>query len=221
MKHPLKLILFLCWAAVLGIAGFAFTKSGMSISDFHEMMKRFIQGFGLWGPVIYIAMYSFRSLVLFPASLLTAVAGLLFGPLIGILSTMIGENISANISFLVGRYFGSGLIRRVGTNSRWAPIMECRIRENGFLSVLTMRLIYLPFDLVGYGSGACGIQQRDFALATAIGTIPGLVTFVYLGSAIAEPKYFVLVVLFLMLGWALSKYIRTRTSQFQFKPMNS
>ena len=47
------------------------------------------------------------------------------------------------------------------------------------------------------------------------------ITFVYLGSAIVEPKYFVLVILFLILGWALSKYFHTRTSQFQFKPTNS
>jgi uncharacterized membrane protein YdjX (TVP38/TMEM64 family) len=62
-----------------------------------------------------------------------------------------------------------------------------------------------------YGSGACEIKHRDFALATAIGTIPGLVTFVYLGSAITEPKYFMLVILFLIIGWALSKFFRTKT----------
>lgn len=212
MKITIKLILFIAWATILGVTSIALFKHGISINDVYKGVKGFIQDFGMWGPIIYIAIYSFRSLLLFPASLLTALAGLLFGPLIGILSTLIGENISANISFVVGRYFGNGFLKRLGGNKKWLPLLECRIKENGFLSVLTMRLIYLPFDLVGYGSGACGIQQRDFALATAIGTIPGLVTFVYLGSAIAEPKYFAMVGLFAVLGWVLSRYFRTRTS---------
>jgi len=63
--------------------------------------KSFIEDSGVWGPIIYIMIYSFRSLVFFPASLLTAMAGLLFGPLIGIFSSVVGENISANISFML------------------------------------------------------------------------------------------------------------------------
>ncbi len=216
-----KLILFLCWMAIFIVLGLVFYKQGITLSDLHMATKSFIEDSGMWGPIIYIMIYSFRSLVFFPASLLTAMAGLLFGPLIGIFSTVIGENISANISFMVGRYFGHGVLKRLGTNIKWIPLMECQIRENGFISVLTMRLIYLPFDLVGYGSGACEIKHKDFALATAIGTIPGLVTFVYLGSAITEPKYFMLVIPFLIIGWALSKFFRTKNAIFNFKPVNS
>jgi uncharacterized membrane protein YdjX (TVP38/TMEM64 family) len=221
MKHSLKLVLFLAWATIFGTAGFVLLKHGITLSDLHVAIKNLIDDVGVWGPAIYIMIYSFRSLVFFPASVLTAIGGLLFGPLIGILSTMIGENISANISFVVGRYFGIGILKDLGTNRRWLPLMECRIKDNGFLYVLTMRLVYLPFDLVGYGSGACGITQRDFALATAIGTIPGLVTFVYIGSAFTEPKYLALVILLLIVGWALSKYFRTKTSPLNLKPVNS
>ena len=213
MKISIKLILLVCWTFGLGIAGIALFKFGISLNDLHEGFKNIILDFGIWGPIIYIFIYSFRSIIFFPASLLTALAGLMFGPLIAILSTVVGENISANISFVIGRYFGSGILKRIGSNNRLRPLMECQIRENGFLSVLTMRLIYLPFDLVGYGSGACGIKQKDFALATVIGTLPGLVTFVFLGSAVTDPRYFVLVVLFLIFGWAMAKFLRKRTPQ--------
>ncbi len=63
------------------------------------------------------------------------------------------------------------------TKKCFVPRLTCKIQENGFLTVLIMRLTFLPFDLVGYSSGMCNIKQRDFALATVIGTIPGLLTF--------------------------------------------
>jgi uncharacterized membrane protein YdjX (TVP38/TMEM64 family) len=143
--------------------------------------------------------YSFRSLILFPASLLTAISGLLFGPWHGILFTIIGENISGNISFVVGRYFGSGLMKHLGSKIKIIRSLECNFRKSGFLTVLTMRLMYMPFDLVGYMSGVCKIRQRDFALGTFIGTIPACIFFscpwmglieVFEGKGAARQCYF-------------------------------
>lgn len=78
------------------------------------------------------------------------------------------------------------------------------------MSVLTMRLMYLPFDLVGYSSGMCGLRQKDLALATFLGTIPGLATFVLLGSAIMDIKNVIFALAFFVLGLTLSKYIKSR-----------
>lgn len=66
-------------------------------------------------------------------------------------------------------------------------LMECKFRKNGFPAVLIMRLIYMPFDLVGYISGACNLRMRGFALGTFIGIFSGIVTFVFFGSAFPDP----------------------------------
>jgi uncharacterized membrane protein YdjX (TVP38/TMEM64 family) len=155
-------------------------------------------------------MYSFRSLIFFPGSLLAATSGLIFGPLYGILYTLIGENISANVSFLVGRYFGSSLMKHIGSKSKLIPYLECGFRETGFLTVLTMRLIYLPFDLVGYVSGLADIRQRDFALGTLIGTIPGLIVFVLLGSGLTDYRHLILAGIIFVAGWAFSRWLKKR-----------
>ena len=47
-----------------------------------------------------------------------------------------------------------------------------------------MRLLFLPFDLVNYGCGALGVQRRPFLLATALGSLPGTVSFVLLGASL-------------------------------------
>jgi uncharacterized membrane protein YdjX (TVP38/TMEM64 family) len=173
-----------------------------------ETLQRFIHQSGAWGPLIYVTVYAFRSLIFFPASILTITAGILFGPWLGILLTIIGENISANISFVVGRYFTADLLKYFSTNKRFVPRLTCKIQENGFLTVLIMRLTFLPFDLVGYSSGMCGIKQRDFALATVIGTIPGLLTFVFLGGSFLDFRYLFLAAVFLASGLAVSFWLK-------------
>jgi uncharacterized membrane protein YdjX (TVP38/TMEM64 family) len=183
-------------------------RSGISLSEVVVTTQQLIKKYGMWGPALYIVLYSFRSLIFFPASLLTGISGLIFGPWYGLLFTIIGENISGNISFVVGRYFGSDAMKRFFSKYKVAPSLECKLRENGFLAVLSMRLMYLPFDLVGYMSGVCNIPHRHFALGTFIGTIPGLMSFVLLGSAIANPRNLFLALPFFIFGWTLSKWIK-------------
>lgn len=133
---------------------------------------------------------------------------MVFGPWFGILFTLIGENISANISFLIGRYFAADLLKNPGKTKRFVPRITCRIRQNGFLTVLIMRLAYVPFDLVGYSSGVCDIKYRDFALGTLIGTLPGLSTFAFLGSAVMDLHYLIVAAAFLALGLAVSVLLK-------------
>lgn len=210
MRISLKAGLFAIWLTILLMTVVFYFHLGISFGELVERLRAHIDRSGMWGPVTYIAFYSFRSLIFFPASVLTAIAGLLFGAWLGIGLTIIGENISANISFVVGRYFGAGFLQRLGTLNKIFPRIECQISKNGFMSVLMMRLMYLPFDFVGYSSGVCNIRQQDFALGTFIGTIPGLITFVMLGSAINNLKNGGVAIIIFLLGLILSRYLKKR-----------
>ncbi len=188
-KTRFKIPLFTLWITVVCLALYLYLSKGFSITEAAEVLRDFIRQRGLWGPVLYVTVYSFRSLIFFPASILTILARILFGPWLGILFAMIGENISANISFVVGRYFAGDLLKYLSTKKQLVPRLTCKIQDNGFLTVLIMRLTYLPFDLVGYSSGMCNIKHKDFALGTLIGTLPGLTTFVFLGRSVTDFRF--------------------------------
>jgi uncharacterized membrane protein YdjX (TVP38/TMEM64 family) len=204
----IKILLFTLWGTAVCLALYIYFSRESSITGVVETLQSFIRQSGVWGPLIYVGGYAFRSLFFFPASILTITAGILFGPWLGILLTMIGENISANISFVVGRYFTADLLKYFSSNKRFVPRLTCKIQDNGFLTVLIMRLTFLPFDLVGYSSGMCNIKQRDFALATVIGTIPGLLTFVFLGGSILDFRYLFLAAVFLASSLTVSFWLR-------------
>jgi uncharacterized membrane protein YdjX (TVP38/TMEM64 family) len=212
MNHSFKKILLVIWASVVVSSVILYASSGLTLNELVVMIREYLASYGVWGPLIYIIVYSFRSLVFFPGSLLAVLSALLFGPLNGFLFTLVGENISANISFVIGRYFGSSLMKFLGTKSKVIQSIECKFIENGFLAVLTMRLMFLPFDMVGYLSGVCQIRQREFALGTFIGTIPGLATFILLGSSITDPRNLILALIFFVFGWVLSRCLKERQS---------
>jgi uncharacterized membrane protein YdjX (TVP38/TMEM64 family) len=187
--NKLKILLLVFWGAVIFVSLFGFITSGLTFEDLYKTTQNIVQRSGVWTPAVYVLFYSFRSLVFFPASLLTIIAGVLFGPWYGLLYTLIGENISANVSFIVGRYLMSDLEEYVHKKSRLFSRIITQIQGKGFLAVLLMRLAYLPFDLVGYSSGIFKLNQKDFALGTLLGTIPGLMAYTFLGSSFIDANF--------------------------------
>ena len=62
------------------------------------------------GPLIFVGFYALSRLVIFPATLLTIAAGYVFGPVLGVFLTVLGSNAAASVSYVMGRYFGEGLL---------------------------------------------------------------------------------------------------------------
>jgi uncharacterized membrane protein YdjX (TVP38/TMEM64 family) len=138
-------------------------------------------------PLVYIVLYALRPLTLFSSVILTLAGGFLFGPVWGILYTVIGANLSATIAFFVGRYFGQGFLDDETANGRMQRYAR-RMRENSFETVLIMRFIFLPYDLVNYLSGFLRVGYGSFLLATVIGSIPGTVAFVWMGASLSTTE---------------------------------
>ncbi len=214
----LKIVLLAFWGGVIFVSVYGYITSGLTFDDLYKTTQSIVQRSGVWAPAVYILFYSFRSLVFFPASLLTIIAGMLFGPWYGLLYTLVGENISANVSFVVGRYLMSDLEGFVHKKNQLFSRIITQIQGNGFLAVLFMRLAYLPFDFVGYSSGIFKLNQKDFALGTLLGTIPGLMAYTFLGSSLNDVNFLLfgaIILLASLSGAALLKiyFIKTAPQQ--------
>ena len=67
-------------------------------------MEEAVSGSGVLGPIIFIVGYAAATVLLFPASILTLAAGVLFGPLQGTAIVSIASTLGATLAFLVSRY---------------------------------------------------------------------------------------------------------------------
>jgi uncharacterized membrane protein YdjX (TVP38/TMEM64 family) len=208
----IKTALLILWSTLLAIGLATATAKGISPREALAVLSHYLKSLGIWGPLAYLAFYSIRSLFFFPASLLTIGAGALFGPVHGLLLTLIGENISANLSFLVGRYFKSNLTKYFSPSAQLAEKITCYTENNGLTTVMVARLIFLPFDLVSYSSGLSCIRQKDFAIGTLLGTIPGLLTFTLLGSSIVDLKFLAIAAISLAGSLLIAHYLKRRAA---------
>lgn len=166
-------------------------QSGNGLST-TETAQQFIDtaGTAWWGVLAFVAVYLLRPIVLFPASVLTVVGGILFGPVIGVLVVVVAANASAMIAYGVGRLLGRDPrtedARVDAADRSLAQRWSGRMRENSFETVLIMRLLFLPYDLVNYLSGILRLAWLPFLVATALGSLPGTVSFVLLGASLDD-----------------------------------
>ena len=179
-----RIALVALWAAAF--AGWRWYASSEGLSTI-ETAQRFVDAVDSvwWGPIVFGIAYLLRPLLLFPASIMTIAAGLLFGAVAGTLVVIVVANASAMLAYLIGRGLAGDPkqpddAERAGLIARWGQ----RMRTNSFESVFIMRLLFLPYDLVNYASGALRIRWTSFLLATVLGTLPGTVSFVLLGASV-------------------------------------
>ena len=174
------------------------------------------------GIAIYVLLYILRPAVFFPATLLTLAAGYLYGPLFGILIAIVASNLSSMVAYFMGRFFGAGIVAS-SADSGVLQRYSARMRRNSFETVLVMRFLFLPYDLVSYSSGFLCVNWQGFLLATVLGSIPGTISFALFGAAIdgqftgdlpsLDPIALGIAALMLVVSLGLSRWLRRREAQ--------
>lgn len=183
-KNVTRILALLFWLGLIaGYQVYAYSNNLTAVEVMQQLLGLMTNS--LWGPAIYIILYAIRPLVIFPSTILTLAGGFLFGPVLGVLYTIIASNTSATIAYLVGYYFGQGIFKESSSDNivqRYAD----RMRKNSFETVMIMRFLFLPYDLVNYLAGFLRIRWLPFITATALGSIPGTIAFILAGASIEQ-----------------------------------
>ena len=213
LKKPwfkLLIVIFL-----LAVIFFALRLLHIDFSKISEAeFKSWVHSLGLWGPIAYILAYIFRPLILFPAGVLGATAGIIWGPALGFLYVQIAANLSSAAEFLLARYFARGMVGNLLKGKAFK--VDEKIEKHGFLTVLLIRLIpSVAWDIQNLSLGLTKVKFRDYLLATLIGIMPGSFAFVFFGSSwikvLFNPKTFWVIgiaILLFMAIYILQKYLK-------------
>ncbi len=141
-----------------------------------------VDGLGIWGPVVFIFGYALAVVAFVPGSLLTLAAGAIFGLVQGVIYVFIAATLGAAAAFLVARYVARQAVeRRLAGNARFAAI-DRAIGAQGRKIVFLLRLSPLfPFTLLNYALGLTRVRFADYLIAS-IGMLPGTMLYVYYGK---------------------------------------
>ena len=180
----LRWVGLVAWGLAVVAYVLAVARSGSTPLDVLIVVLAFLSDHPL-GVVAFLGVYALRPLLLFPATLLTVGAGLLYGPLAGTALVVLAANTSAVVAYGLGRAYGADLAGAALAHPRLRGVSQ-RLRTNAFEAVLTLRFVFTPYDAVNYLAGALRLPLRAFVVATAIGSLPGTLVFVLFGAGLGD-----------------------------------
>lgn len=185
-------------------------------------LREYFIHLGPWAAVFFVIAYTIRPIVFFPASIMTPLSALLFGPFYGWILSYVGSILSAIAAFFIAKYFGKNLFSKqedsTQDQNRFTQFIvkyKKTLEDNGFETVLFLRLVPLfPFDFVNYACGLSNIRFSTYLVGTLIGVIPGLTAFIFLGGSITNP-YFLIPTIFAFIGLTYgARYMKNKRKDF-------
>lgn len=135
------------------------------------------------GPVLYVVCVVTATVLFVPGSGSMMIAGFLFGLLPGFLYAALAIAVGAQCAFLVGRLGARHWVEEKVAASGRMQAIEKGLQEEAFLIVALTRLsIVIPFNVLNYAYGVTSVTSRTHLAATALGMLPAVGLYVYLGT---------------------------------------
>ncbi len=168
--------------AILAVAALAVAGFLAPVGSWIAALRGWIEGFGAWGVAVYALTYVVATVAMLPCAPLALIGGLAWGiwafPLV-VATALVG----ASLAFQIGRYLAQERVRAwAATHPRGAAVIEA-VSEQGWKVVLLLRLSpVVPFNVQNYLFGITSIGFLPYAVATAVGILPGASLFISIGA---------------------------------------
>lgn len=146
-------------------------------------MRTWSQSVGIAAPLLFLLGHTLVTVAPIPRTVFTLAAGLLFGPVLGVVLSLVATALSAVLAFGLVRRWARGLVSP-HLDHKVLRAVEARLRRRGWLAVASLRLIpAVPFSVLNYCSALSSIRFYQY-LAGTVGVVPGTVAVVVLGDAL-------------------------------------
>lgn len=167
-----------------------------------ERVEEWADGFGAWGPLLYVGLSAALSCVFVPGPLLAGVAGALFGSGLGSLVALAAGTLAATTQLLITRYVAGRQANALLPER--AHRLDSFLERRGFVAVFLVRLIPgVPYVLTNYSAGLTRLRARDMAAGTALGAAPKTYAYVTLVGSFGDwhrPEWWVALVMLVLLS---------------------
>lgn len=184
---------WLLGAAVLGTAAgllWIQQRHGLALTD-PEALAAQVRASGAAAPLLLVALLVVQSVIVpLPSQPVLMAGGFVYGAGGGLAIGWVGVLLGACACFAIARVLGRPAVlhfvseERVDAIDRWVGERGLR---SAFVAVLSLRLFaHFSFDATSYACGLVRFPFGWFALATALGEIPKVAIFTFLGAGLGE-----------------------------------
>ena len=171
-------------AVLLGVAFFARTRLGISWDL--DSLRDFVDGLGAWGPLAFVGVVTFRTVLFVPSQLALIAGGICFGTTGGTLYGALGLLGSGLLVFLLTRWLGADAVKRRVPAAAQRALAAAGSR--GGAALVAIGTGYPVGNITGYHAAAALTPMRldVFALAVAAGSLLRAWIYAFFGNAILE-----------------------------------
>ncbi len=150
-------------------------------------LRTWILSLGAWGPIVYIFLYVGAVVLALPGSVITVMAGVLFGSVVGVVTVSVGSTLGATLAFIISRHVARDAIAQKFAAEKKFQQLDRLTKEHGAIIVAITRLVPLfPFNLLNYGFGLTRVPLRTYMFWSWICMLPGTVLYVVGADAVAS-----------------------------------
>ena len=182
-KKKTILLRVLIIAAMLAVAGACvymyvrFGKSAIELVKDTERFKAWIDGFGIWGIIVFVAIRVLQTVVKFiPTEPIEIAAGLVWGWLGGLLLCLLGNIIGSIIILIMMKRIGVRILRlfRLEKKLQSMRFLQDREKRNRLLFIFYL-VPGTPKDTMTYFVGLTDMNMIEFMIISSIARIPAIV----------------------------------------------
>ncbi|MCL2003996.1 MAG: VTT domain-containing protein [Oscillospiraceae bacterium] len=196
-----KIIAGIVLVSILAALAAAYLMTGKQLLEFFKDssgIKVWLDGFGVWGRIIFIAVRAFQTVIkIIPAEPLEIGAGYAFGTWGGLLFCMLGTLAGSLIIIMLAKIFGAKLLNLFVPAKKLRSFAFARDSKKLTAALFVMYLIPgTPKDLFTYMAPFLPMKISRFLLITGIARIPSILMSTWIGEELTEKNYIAAAVIF-------------------------
>jgi uncharacterized membrane protein YdjX (TVP38/TMEM64 family) len=182
MKHIITICTkILATIALIVAIGFGGRYFGEMIPE----LEGWVTNLGLWGPLVFTALFIILTGMQLPESILAVAAGVAFGLAKGIVLVVAVNFLGAIIWFWIARWFLKRFVTGFLEHHPKLEAIEHATTKEGFKLMILLRLGPFSYGFINFALGASDSKFKPYLLSL-VGVIPGNIATVYFGSMAAH-----------------------------------
>jgi len=193
------------WMALGGVVliGAAITlRRALDIEWTAESIRDFVAATGVWGPIVYIALFAFRLAILVPSQFMLLAAGVLFGATLGTVYGAVGLTVSGLVNFALVRVFGASEIRARFPKRFDSAFALAQSHMGAGAVALATGYPVGPITAIQLAAAITGMTLSTFSVAVLAGAFVRAAIYSYFGNALLEGQS-----LFIGAGFLLAAFV--------------
>ncbi|MEL6179998.1 MAG: VTT domain-containing protein [Myxococcota bacterium] len=139
-----------------------------------EGIKAAILGAGYWGWAIFLMAMTVSNMIQVPSQLFVVAAVAIYGPVEGLMLSLVGGMMAVSVSFGFARMVGGKALEEI--QQPFVRRMLDKLEEHPILTVALIRLVFVMSPPINYALALSNLRFRDYFMGSLLGLpIPMLI----------------------------------------------